>query len=215
MEKISRKQASKIAATLGYDSEKEAVIAYGLIAIVQTTITVVLALLLGLLVGAPVEALIVCFSVSALRKYSGGAHAQNAEYCTLLSVLYCTFAAMLSHWIYPLYSFYVMLAAIAIVYGASLRIVWLYAPVDSANKPIRTQQKRKRMRKGSYILLGVYLTASVLFLLLGIQTQQFRTYGISLLLGVGWQVITLTSLGSILLNKLNVLPKYLRKEKTS
>ncbi|MCE5343707.1 MAG: accessory gene regulator B family protein, partial [Eubacteriales bacterium] len=67
MENLVRRLASRIALSLGYDAEKEAVVAYGLLAIVQVAITVILALLFGFLVGAPVEAMIVCFSVSILR----------------------------------------------------------------------------------------------------------------------------------------------------
>ena len=74
MEKIVRRLASKIARSQGLDAEREAVVAYGLLAMTQISVITLLALALGFAVGAPVEALIVCFSVSFFRKYSGGAH---------------------------------------------------------------------------------------------------------------------------------------------
>ncbi len=68
MEKLARKLANNIALSLGYDDEKEAVVAYGLIAIIQVSIIILLVLLLGLLAGAPIEAMIICLSASILRK---------------------------------------------------------------------------------------------------------------------------------------------------
>lgn len=212
MEKYVRRQANRIATSLGFDDEKEAVVAYGLIAIVHIAVTVLLALLFGFLAGAPLEAMIVCFSVSILRKYSGGVHAHDAEFCTVLSVVYCTLAAAASKGLAQAYSPAVMLAACIAVYASAYWIVWRYVPVDTPNKPIKTEKKIRRMRRGSYVIVSTYLSLQLLFYIMGTGRPAFRSCGISLLLGVAWQIFTLTPLGAILLNKLNDLPKYLRKE---
>ncbi|NLV57667.1 MAG: accessory gene regulator B family protein [Clostridiales bacterium] len=205
MEKILRGLAHKISLSLGYDSEKEAVIAYGLFAMMQIGITIVLAFLFGLIVGAPVEAMIVCFSVSIFRKYSGGAHAHDAMFCTVISVVYCTFAAWLSKQLIPIYHPYAMFIAIALVYGLVFWITYRYAPVDSPNKPIKSEQKIKRMRKGSFIILSTYMALQLFFYGASSHWPAFLSYGISLLLGIGWQAFTLTPLGAILLGKRNVV----------
>lgn len=212
MEKILRIQANKIAVSLGYDSEKEAVVAYGLIAIVQISITIFLALLFGFLVGAPLESMIVCFSVSIYRKYSGGAHAHDAEFCTIVSVVYCTLAAFVSKQLVPLYHPLSMSIAVFFVYAFVFWVSYLFVPVDSPNKPIKTEKKIERMRKGSFIIISAYLALQLFFLYLSNTSLVYRSFGISLMLGVSWQAFTLTPLGAILLNKLNDLPKYLRKE---
>lgn len=212
MEKLARGLASRIALSLGYDSEKEAVVAYGLIAIVQISVTILLALLFGFLVGAPVEAMIVCFSVSMFRKYSGGAHAHDADFCTIVSVVYCTLAAAVSKALSPYYHPNFMLVAIIIVYGATYYIAYKHVPVDSPNKPIKSEKKIKRMRSGSFMIITAYLALQLFFYFASNQLPAFRSYGISLLLGVSWQTFTLTLLGAILLNKLSELPKYFRKE---
>jgi len=210
MEKLARKLANRIALSLGYDDEKEAVIAYGLIAMIQIFITVLLVLLLGILIGATAEAMIVCFSVSTLRKYSGGAHAGSAELCTSMSVVYCTLTAFASgKLLLGLYSPLLMVPAIIVIYGISFLIVHKYAPVDSPNKPIRTQQKRKRMRKGSFIILSVYFLFSVVLFVFGCEFNFLNSYGISLLFGVAWQIFTLTSTGAFLLHNVD---KLFRKE---
>ena len=183
-----------------------------MIAIIQIVTTVVLALLFGLLVGAPVEALIVCFSVSILRKYSGGAHASDADFCTVISIVYCTLAAVASRFLLAVYHPVAMLAAILVAYLVTWWIAYRYVPVDSPNKPITSEKKIRRMRKGSFIIIVSYLAFQLVFFFAGNQRQVFRSYGISLLLGLCWQAFTLTPMGAILLNKLNDLPKYLRKE---
>ena len=212
MEKMVRKQASKIAIQLGYDAERESVIAYGLLAIEQIIITLVLVFILGLLVGAPIEALIVCLSVSILRKYSGGVHAHDIEYCMVLSLVYCTLTALASRWLVALYHPLLMAIAILLIYFAVYLIAYRYVPVDSPNKPIKTEKKIKRMRRGSFIIITSYLALQLLFYFVGQQQALMQSLGISLLFGIAWQAFTLTPLGAILLDKLNVLPKYLRKE---
>ena len=84
--------------------------------------------------------------------------------------------------------------------------------MDSPNKPIKNPLKIKRMRKGSFLLVTAYLALQLLFVFLGTRNPLFQGYGISLLLGVAWQTLTLTPIGAVLLNKLNDLPKFLRKE---
>ena len=198
MERFVRAWAAKIARTLGFDAEKEAVMAYGLLAITQITVTLALVLALGFAVGAPVEALIVCLSVSILRKYSGGVHADSIEFCTVFSVVYCTLTAVLAQRLATLYHPALLLAATLVTYLAAFAIVRRYAPVDSPNKPIKSAQKIKRMRKGSFLILALYAALSLAFYLLQFHALQCYAYGISLLFGVSWQALTLTPLGSVL-----------------
>ena len=212
MERFVRAWAAKIARTLGFDVEKEAVMAYGLLAITQITVTLALVLALGFAVGAPVEVLIVCLSVSILRKYSGGVHADSIEFCTVFSVVYCTLTAVLAQRLATLYHPALLLAATLVTYLAAFAIVRRYAPVDSPNKPIRSEAKIRRMRRDSLMVTGGYLALQLLCYFLSPSAPIFQSYGISLLLGVSWQAFTLTPLGAILLQKLNDLPKCLRKE---
>lgn len=204
MEKLAHKFASYISLSLGYDDEKEAVIAYGLTAIIQVSATILLVLLLGILAGVLIESLIVCFSVALFRKYSGGAHAETAEFCTCFTTLYCTFAAFLSkRWLSMLYSPILMGVVIILIFGLSFIAVYKLAPVDTPNKPIRTAKKRRRMRVGSFAILTIYFLLSVVFFVLSLQFDAFKSYGISLLFGIAWQVFTLTHLGSRFIHGMN------------
>ena len=204
MEKLARKLANEISKSLDYDDEKNQVIAYGLIAIIQMAVTVILVFILGLIVKAPVEALIICFSVSTLRKYSGGAHLNYIELCTSTGVIYCFIFSLISKYLLAsILNTYFMSFIIAVVYILSFLAIYKLAPVDSPNKPIKTEKKKKRMKKDSFIVLSVYVSLSLIFLLLSRKNQIFNSFGISLLFGVTWQIITLTKFGSYLLNKIN------------
>ncbi len=206
MEKLTRKLATEVARSLDYDAEREAVIAYGLIGIVQIIITFTLVLIFGILVGAPVEALIVCAAVGLLRKYSGGAHAGSAELCNAISVVYSTSAAFVAKRYFSTVDHLIpQLSFIAVIFGVSYLIVYRLAPVDSANKPIKTVKKKKRMRQGSLIILTVYFLLSIALILIGCDYGVYASYGISLLFGVIWQIFTLTSPGAALLHSLDLL----------
>jgi len=204
MEKLAHRLAAEIAQSLGYDAERQAVVAYGLIAMIQILTTVFLVLILGILIHAPVEALIVCFSVSVLRKYSGGAHADSAELCTLIGVAYSTVAAFLSSsLLLTQYQPLVMAVTVIMVYSVSFFILWNRAPVDSPNKPIRTEAKRNKMKRVSIGVLIGYLALSIFFLTLGHCINIYNSFGMSLLFGVVWQIFTLTSPGASVLQRMN------------
>lgn len=214
MEKLARKLAADVSLALGYDAEKEAVVAYGLIAIIQITITTLLILIFGILIGAPVEAMILCFSVSIFRKYSGGAHARTAEICTCFSVFYCVAMAVVSKKLLAGICPPVLLGpAVILVYLCAFLIVGRVAPVDSPNKPIRTEKKRKRMRKYSFVILSAYLTVSIVFLIFSGRSEILRSWAISLLLGVAWQTFTLTYSGSQFIAKMNGI--FLRRKEVN
>lgn len=205
MEKLAKKLANNISISLGYDNEKEKVIAYGLTGIIQIIVTFSLVIILGLIVGTAIEAFIICFSISALRKYSGGAHVSSIELCTSVGVIYSVgFSLIIKYLLAPLSQVYPMLFVLIVVYAFSYYAIHKLAPVDSPNKPIKTEKKKRRMKKGSYIVLSVYFAISILLLLLGQHVQNGNSLGISLLAGIVWQVLTLTKFGLFVLNGISI-----------
>ncbi len=212
METLVRQQAHKIALSLNYDAEQEAVMVYGLLAIAQIGITLLIVFLLGLILGVALEGLTVCLVGSILRRSSGGAHARSVGFCTTFSIVFCLGAGLIAQWLsipnHPL----VLLSMMVIVFAVSLYFIHRYVPVDSPNKPITSPAKIRRMRKGSYITLAAYGLVSACFFYFGLVSAPLRSLGISLLIGLAWQTLTLTPIGAILLQKLNDLPKFARKE---
>ncbi len=201
MEKLAKRLASKIAVTLQYDAEQEAVVAYGLIAMIQTFLTMLAIVLLGYFTNALGEALLLCFAAVLLRKYSGGAHVSSAELCSAFSAIYCLIGAVLSVTVLrQVYNFVGMGICILLFYPVAFYLVYCLVPVDAPNKPIRSERKRARMRKGSFLILTMSALLSVGLLVCGIYVERCRTLGISFLLGLGWQIFSLTGPGKCFVN---------------
>ena len=86
---LSNKIATKIVVETDGDEERKSVIEYGIFAMIQTGIAIICTVIFGLLFNVLVEALIVSFSISILRKCSGGVHATSPTRCTVIGTLIC------------------------------------------------------------------------------------------------------------------------------
>ena len=173
-----------------------------MIALIQVLVTVLCVFFIGLIIKTPIESLIICFTVSILRKYSGGAHAGSIFKCTLIAVFYCTvFAFIGKHLLSDVFKWQGMLAILVPVFSGAFYVVYKAAPVDSPNKPIKSSAKRTKMRRGAFIVLVIYLVISLAFVPLGSKNVVYRSLCLSILFGVLWQVFTLTKVGSNLLIK--------------
>ncbi|MCB2313445.1 accessory gene regulator B family protein [Clostridium tagluense] len=206
MEKLSNNIANKVALELSLDHDNREVIAYGTFALMQMFVSIIFVFLFGLLFHVAFGALIISFTAAVLRKYSGGVHASSPGNCTCIGTIVCVGQAVLISF---LISSVVNLKLIIIL--GVMTFIWAYyiiyklAPVDSASKPIVKEEKRKRMKRGSIILLSVYLIIAVVFILLylGSGESKLMLYALCLYSGILWQVFTLTTLGHLLVGKVD------------
>lgn len=206
MEKYSKAVAAKLAEDLGYDDEKREVMAYGAFALFQMIISVGLVLAFGIIFHVAAEALIISFTASILRKYSGGVHASSPNICTFLGVAVCIgFGMLIIHVPAPASGIAVYAAAVVLAFAWAGFTLYRLAPVDTPNKPIRSEAKRKRMRKGSFTLLAVYLVLAAAALCMHIlfKLDNFFAYSMCITFGVLWQVFTLTGSGHLVIEKLD------------
>ena len=206
MEKLAQRITNKLSIELNFDDDKRQIVAYGLLALIQIIISIALISFVSLIFGVIFEALIICFSVSILRKYSGGAHAGSIEICTIFSVFACVgFAIIIKYLLLTFVDTIIIIYLLLIVYAFSFVLLYLFAPVDSPNKPIKTEKKRVRMRKNSFLTLSIFFAISILFLFLGFKNKSFISLNLSLLLGILWQVFTLTTIGKHSLKKVDFI----------
>ena len=206
MEKISNDIANKVASELSLDEDNRQVIAYGTFALMQMFLSVILVFLFGLLFHVAFEALIISFTASILRKYSGGFHASSPGICNFIGITTCVGQAVLiSLLISPVVNLKVILILGVVIFIWSYYIIYKLAPVDSASKPIVKEEKRKRMKKGSIILLSVYLITAVFLIMLYISSGKikFLFYALCLYSGILWQAFTLTAKGHLLIGKVD------------
>jgi len=203
LQKISNKFAEKVSTELKYDNDKQEVIAYGTFALLQMILSIALVVVFGLVFKVLVEALIVSFAGSILRKYSGGVHSSSPMICVVVGTVVCVAFGVLTK-IEFLTQFYVVLGLTVAVFILAYVIIYKLAPIASKSKPI-SDKKKVRMKRGSIVVLSVYLlTGGGLFTLyLLTKNENFLNYVFCLSLGTLWQVFTLTKFGEVVLGGLD------------
>lgn len=193
MEAFVRKMAHGLAVRQQLDAEREAIIAYGMLALSQMLCIFLYAVVFGLFTGTLLECLIVYSLVGFMRKFTGGAHAHSMGGCILVSVSTMSIMALVSHHALSQLSWIIMLIALSL-YIIYFFIVWKKAPMDTPNKPILKPEKRKRLRKGSFAFLSIMAILSILLVTV-LYFQDIRWIKgcfWSILLALGWQTLTLT-----------------------
>ena len=206
IENISKLIAEKVSSELNYDNERKEIIQYGTYALIQTLISIISVFIIGLLFNIALEALIFLFTASILRKYSGGAHSESSNVCTLLGIIISIcigFLVKSSFFTKMNFEIIVFIGIVIFVFGYF--IVFKFAPVDTKNKPIKTEKKKKRMKKGSLKILTIYLFIEILSIILyyNLGWSLVKSVMLSIILGVAWQCITLTYIGNILLKTID------------
>jgi accessory gene regulator B len=74
-------------------------------------------------------------------------------------------------------------------------MIALKAPVTPPNKPCRTEAKRKRLRRGAFTVLSIFLALVIAsFVFRGVGARLY-TAGLSLLMSTLWQITMMTKPG--------------------
>lgn len=192
MEKLVNKLAGFLTTPLQYDSEKRAVVQYGLFAIIQILIVAFIISLFGFLTGCIFECWIVYLTVVILRKSTGGAHASTSNGCLVVSVVVVSIIGFSSHYLYVLpHGFEIGLAICPITFLTGCFIIYKLAPVGSKNKPLKSPEKNKRLRRQSFITLIIYTFIALLLIIISFKRQSSLYLAVSLTVSVLWQAFTL------------------------
>jgi accessory gene regulator B len=196
METLAKKMAQSIGKSLGKTEEEIAVIAYGLIGILQFSTIFVLSSIIGLIFGFWLETAIVFLSVGFLRRLTGGAHSSGIYSCLVYSVFFVCGISAISYYLLAQLAWQINLGLLVAVYLFGYVTVALKAPVTPPNKPCRSEQKRKRLRRGSFIVLTLFLAASLVCVVLGWKwNARCYSIGLSLVLSTLWQITMMTAVG--------------------
>lgn len=199
MERLARKLAESIGASLGKSEDDVAVVTYGLIGILQVFAIFLLASAIGFAFAFWFEVVTVFLSVGFLRRLVGGAHSSGIYSCLIYSVFFVCAISAVARYALPALPFLANCGIVAVIFIFGCVMIALKAPVAPPNKPVRTEAKRKRLRKGAFIVLSVFLvlvTASlVLFRFFGGSMLRLYTVGLSLALSTLWQITMLTRPG--------------------
>lgn len=207
VEEISSKISNSITKELQLDENKEAIVNYGIFAIMHTALSVGFVIVFGALFNVLIEALIITLTISILRKSAGGAHASSPGICAFVGTVLSVGMAIVIKNINLNVNVIIVISTLIFIW--SFIIVYKLAPVDSPTKPIRTEAKRKRLKKSSILILSVYLV-----IITGNIVGYYATQNVDLLvysgcihIGLLWQVFSLTKIGHKVLGKLDALLK--------
>lgn len=196
MESLANNFAEKIAIQMDYDKEKQAVIAYGLTAIIQMTTIFVIISFFGIVFDFWFESILLYFGVGIIRKSTGGAHSETMVGCIIISVLSIVGLSALSRYVLSIpINIAGNIAITLLLFIISFLVFHKRVPVASPKKPIVKKEKINRLRKQSFTILFIYLLTTLVLVLLA--DKQPRLYSISACLRVTliWIVFTLTKTG--------------------
>lgn len=200
IKKISENIAGNLKEELKLEQEKYEIIEYGLHAFFHMAISVLFVVVFGAVFGVLVESLIISITIAALRRSSGGAHASTELNCAIVGVIVSVIPAII--FVNTNINIKNVMLISFVIFLVSYYLNYRLAPVDSPNKPIKSEKKIKRLKRGSLITLGIYMILVIINILLSIKVKftNSMVYSLCISFGVLWQSFTLTKLGHIVLN---------------
>lgn len=205
IENLCEDISEKISKELELDKEKKSVIKYGIFAFIQTIISILVVVIVGFFLKVTVEALIISFTISILRKSSGGVHASSPGRCAIIGAIIAGAMGVVCR--------NIKLNMLSSFFLAIIIFIWAYftiyklAPVDSASKPITNEVKRQRLKKISVKVLSIYLCIIILNIIVYIMKndEKILSYNMCIYMGITWQIFSLTRSGDFFLKKLDSL----------
>lgn len=205
LENLCNKISNYISQELNLDNNRKAIINYGIFAFMQMIICILLVMIFGAIFNVFFEAIIVSFTVSILRKSSGGVHASSPKACAVIGTISSILMAKISQNIQVDFKRLIIWGIIIFIWA--YYFIYKLAPVDSIAKPIKNLEKRKRLKKNSIIILSTYLIIIIINFtyLYFIKNESSLIYISCIYMGILWQVFSLTKSGHLLLGKLDKL----------
>lgn len=192
-----------IALELNLDEEKKSVINYGIFAFIHMVICIVSVAFFGAIFNVFLEALIISFATSILRKTSGGVHASSPERCAVIGTISTILMALLAKRLSVSCNLNLLIGIIVFTY--SYYVICKLAPVDSPAKPIKNPKKKIKLKKKSIIITTIYLGIVIINISAYLLTEKylFLNYSMCIYMGLLWQVFSLTEKGHLILGKLD------------
>lgn len=197
--------SEKVVQELGLDSEKKSVIKYGVFAFVQIMISILAVVIVGLFFKVTIEALIISFTISILRKSSGGVHASSPGRCAIIGAVIAGIMGIVCKNIKL--NLFISNCITILIFIWSYFIIYKLAPVDSASKRINNVIRRKKLKKISIRILAIYLFIIILNTILYnvVFDENILIFNMCICIGVSWQTFSLTKMGHLFFKRLDSL----------
>ncbi|SMC24552.1 accessory gene regulator B [Clostridium acidisoli DSM 12555] len=205
LERLSIKIGHTVAIRLNLDNNHEEILTYGAFGLLQTFFSIFLIMTFGFLFHVFFESLVISFSISILRKYSGGVHSCSPNRCALIGTFVCVSFSLFTIFILKTLPLTIIFLLIIISFIYSYYYIHKHAPVDSSAKPINNILKRQKLKQSSLIIVCILYGIISILLLLYINSSNinFLIYAFCISIGTTWQTFTLTYLGHKFIHKID------------
>ncbi|EPY6469296.1 MULTISPECIES: accessory gene regulator ArgB-like protein [Clostridium] len=192
IESASNKIGSKISSNLNLDKDTEEIIAYGAFAVLQILWSFLCVVILGTIFNVLMESIIIVSTIAIFRKYSGGIHANSPNKCAIFGAIICIGMALVIKNISIDIKLVFITTIITFIY--SYYTIYKFVPLDTKAKPIENIDEKLRLKKYSFLVIGILLLIEILLILLYLKYNNISLiyYGSCIMMGILWQSFTLT-----------------------
>ena len=188
MDKLAHWIVENIDREFQLDADKREQVEFGLKCLLTLLLSYTLIIVSSWVLGLFPGALIVAGALGLLRSFSGGAHASTSLRCAVIAIMYTNSLAYLAQVLSRLEPLWLHIFVVGVA-GVGLGLLLKFAPVDVPEKPITDPMHRKRLQWLSVVSFLVAILIS-----LAVESQ----YSYAILLGLCWQLLSLTPAGELL-----------------
>lgn len=144
-------------------NEDMALYQYGYEVLINQAVNIMIAVLIAVVLHAPVAVLSFLICYIPLRSYCGGYHARTHESCSVISAILISLACILTH-ILKTHNMIISLAIAAVISGIG---VFTLAPVADQNKPLDEIETVRYRKVGRIIWLAEVVICFAAFFIMG------------------------------------------------
>ena len=213
IEKIALNLSTRLGNKLDKGEEEKAILNYGLFIIMHTFIGIIITLLVGLITGMLIEILLITITSALFKRYTGGVHASTPEICLIIGVILSLILSILCRFIVINIDINKIVFAGMIIIAFSYYMIYYNCPVSSKNKPLKTEKTRKKFKKKAFILLNIYTILLIMLYIIYyiLKISIVKSIITSFILGIFFQMSSLTNIGSKTINLLDKVFAFLNK----
>ena len=213
IEKIALNLSTRLGNKLDKGEEEKAILNYGLFIIMHTFIGIIITLLVGLITGMLIEILLITITSALFKRYTGGVHASTPEICLIIGVILSLILSILCRFIVINIDINKIVFAGMIIIAFSYYMIYYNCPVSSKNKPLKNEKTRKKLKKKAFILLNIYTILLIMLYIIYYILKIIIVKSIitSFILGIFFQMSSLTNIGSKTINLLDKVFAFLNK----
>ncbi len=171
--------------------EKEYELAYAMEVLLINILNLLLTLLVGFLLGVLPGTVVSIMVAAAYRHTAGGAHARSPWICAAATMIVFPSLAYLGTYLAagPDIISRIIAAAAALV---GIYAIYRFAPVDSAQAPIISPDRRKRLKRYSYVVIGILISAMLILEVISFWRLYAITIQVCAALTIMWVSFNLT-----------------------